>query len=98
MLECLQRGALVVWLVLCAATAAVAQDATETEDADGVTDAPVSLVLFEDEEAWNALVNRAVPAITASRASNDALSDLRAELVEWRSVFQDRQSLNASRI
>ncbi|MEL6959140.1 MAG: DUF3772 domain-containing protein [Pseudomonadota bacterium] len=92
----LTRLALAVWVALCCASGAVAQDNSAPEDA--VTEADVSLVLFEDEEAWTALVNRAVSAITAGRASNDALSDLRAEVVEWRSRFQDRQSLNASRI
>lgn len=51
-----------------------------------------------DYESWLVVVERAEDTIDAAEASDAALEDLRRELIEWRSIFQQAQSINASRI
>ncbi|MGV6849034.1 MAG: DUF3772 domain-containing protein [Marinibacterium sp.] len=51
-----------------------------------------------DLAAWEKLVNRAELVIDRNQASTDALEDLRAELVNYRSRFADIRDKNASRI
>lgn len=51
-----------------------------------------------DYDAWTRLAERAETVIGAARASTPAFEDLRAQLVEARTQFQDAQSTNADRI
>ena len=51
-----------------------------------------------DIEAWQSLAQRAEEVISAARASNEAFEVLRADLVEWRERFLNRQDVNAARI
>lgn len=51
-----------------------------------------------DYEAWLVLVERAEDTIDVAEASDAALESLRRELIEWRNIFQQAQSINASRI
>lgn len=49
-------------------------------------------------DAWQATAARAETAIDAGRASNAALEDLRAEIVEFRQGFVDARDQNSARI
>ncbi len=51
-----------------------------------------------DYEAWDAVATRAHEALDNENVSEAAFEDLRAELVEWRVLFQDALSTNRSRI
>lgn len=64
------------------------------ELAAGVTMPPGS----PDYEAWSKVAARAERAIEARRASDEALTALRAEIVDWRSAFSAARSENAVRI
>lgn len=70
---------------------ATAQEATLQS---AVETAPVA----PDYDAWNSTATRAEEAIEAGRASNLALEQLRAELVEWRTKFLAAQDVNQTRI
>ncbi|MBV7379611.1 DUF3772 domain-containing protein [Maritimibacter dapengensis] len=51
-----------------------------------------------DYEAWAKVATRAEQALETGRASEEALSSLRAEVVSWRSQFADARGENAVRI
>ena len=65
---------------------------------------PVSAVLAQetielpDYDAWERVAVRAETAIRDNRASDGALNELRAELVDWRSRFLAAESINKTRI
>lgn len=52
----------------------------------------------EDTVVWNDLATRAEQAVENKVGSDSYLSALRAEIANWRSVFQSSQSLNSARI
>lgn len=70
---------------------------TPTETAV-VADASTTIEAFDGQADWDAFTARVEAALSAGRASNTVLSDLRSQLATWRDTFLDRQSLNASRI
>ncbi|MEM8775780.1 MAG: DUF3772 domain-containing protein [Pseudomonadota bacterium] len=49
-----------------------------------------------DYEAWERVANRAEEAIERSRASNNALEQLREELRQWRQLFLSSQNVNST--
>ncbi|MEO0633316.1 MAG: DUF3772 domain-containing protein, partial [Pseudomonadota bacterium] len=51
-----------------------------------------------DYAAWSEVAGRAEAAVEAARASDAALANLRAEVVNWRTQFQNQLDANASRI
>ncbi|MCT8160357.1 DUF3772 domain-containing protein [Pseudoruegeria sp. SHC-113] len=51
-----------------------------------------------DYDAWFKTVERAQEAIENNRASDAAMEDLRGQVVEWRSIFEQAQGVNAARI
>ncbi len=74
------------------APAAFAQDANAAADgaateANGEADGP-------DYTAWEAVAARAEAALEAGRASDQALLDLRSELVDWRAQFAQAAGQN----
>jgi len=54
--------------------------------------------LNPDYEAWESTALRAEDVLEAARASNEALEQLRLQLVTWRERFLAAQSINADRI
>jgi len=71
--------------------------APSTVAPSAVAPAP-SVVASYDVAAWQALAQRAEAAISAARASDLTLAQLRADLVTWRSTFLALQSANRERI
>ncbi|TCP42817.1 DUF3772 domain-containing protein [Rhodovulum marinum] len=51
-----------------------------------------------DYKAWEELATRAEEVLGQGRASDKALSELRGQLVDWRTRFLDAQGINAARI
>ncbi|WP_415920518.1 DUF3772 domain-containing protein [Tateyamaria sp. SN6-1] len=51
-----------------------------------------------DVTAWQSVASRAESAVQSARASDEAFSNLRAEIVDWRGRFQEQLTANASRI
>ncbi|MEO0864290.1 MAG: hypothetical protein AAFY39_06825, partial [Pseudomonadota bacterium] len=49
-------------------------------------------------EAWETVATRAEDAVEAARASDAALSNLRAEVAGWREQFQGQLNTNDSRL
>ncbi|MHC0055019.1 DUF3772 domain-containing protein [Actibacterium sp. D379-3] len=86
LLLCLSGGAAL--LSPLAASAQTAQAQTVVPD-------PATQI---DYAAWEATAARAEAAIEAGRASNLALEQVRAELVEWRAKFLTGQGANQTRI
>ncbi len=69
------------------------------QDADPITPPPVSAAIaFDGADDWYALTERIEVALQDRRASNTVFGNLRSELVDWRDIFLNRQSINASRI
>ncbi|MGC9419188.1 MAG: DUF3772 domain-containing protein [Rhodovulum sp.] len=68
------------------APTAIAQQATATDEK-----AP-------DFDTWEQVATRAEDVLAQGRASDEALSELRAQLVDWRTRFLDAQGINAARI
>ncbi|MCO8144881.1 DUF3772 domain-containing protein [Rhodovulum tesquicola] len=90
----LQLIALVLFAALAgplAAPMAVAQQAAPA----GATDADAGL---PDYEAWERVASRAEESLSTGLASDQALSELRAELADWRTRLLNAQGINASRI
>ncbi len=85
------------WLLLVlilVASAGLAQEQQST--APAVPEAPVAEMpeTGPDYTAWEAVAARAEAALEAGRASDQALMDLRGELVGWRTRFADYASRN----
>ena len=51
-----------------------------------------------DYDAWDIVAERAEAAVEAGRASDQALANLREEVVGWRESFQDQLTANQSRL
>ncbi|MEL7125405.1 MAG: DUF3772 domain-containing protein [Pseudomonadota bacterium] len=51
-----------------------------------------------DYSAWETVASRAESAVETALASDEAFGNLRAEIVQWRSRFQDQLNANSSRI
>lgn len=51
-----------------------------------------------DYSEWEVVATRAEKAVDTARASDAALTALRAQIADWRSQFQDQLSGNDSRI
>ncbi|UOA27203.1 DUF3772 domain-containing protein [Pseudosulfitobacter sp. DSM 107133] len=51
-----------------------------------------------DYSEWETVAKRAEQAVEAAKASDSALTTLRAQIVEWRSQFQTQLSTNDSRL
>ncbi len=86
--------------LLAAAPPGHAQEATPAPEAEATTPQPAPAEAQEgpDYAAWEAVAARAEAALEAGRASDQALLDLRAELVEWRTQFADVAGQNDVRI
>ncbi len=101
-----RAGALLLLLLTLAAPAGLAQEresaATAPQPAvaapavaDPAAEMPES---GPDYAAWEAVARRAEAALEAGRASDQALMDLRGELVGWRAQFAEFASRNNVRI
>lgn len=74
--------------MVCTVQSAFVQQAQAQSFVDGLP----------DYETWDKVVARAHEAIDNDLASDAAFEDLRAELVEWRTLFQGALSINSTRI
>ena len=73
-------------------TGAIELSAQEVAEAEALPD------VFEDQDTWRSFSTRVGTAIRDGKASSSVLGDLRADLVDWRDTFLDRQSTNSDRI
>jgi len=94
---------LFLWLMrvwLCAALLFVPLGAS-AQDAETSTDTP-SYVLTEsgapDYLAWSRVAERGERVLEIGRASDQALSELRSEIDQWRGLFKSAQDENSIRI
>lgn len=92
------RAFLICLVVLFAAPVWAQEAEAPAPEAGEVAPAAALEAVFPDQAEWESFAERAQEAVAAGRASNAALSDLRAELVDWRDTFLSRQSANAGRI
>ncbi|MFD0857478.1 DUF3772 domain-containing protein [Roseovarius aquimarinus] len=90
MMQLLRNLLLALTLALVPAGAAILA-APDAAHAQQPPDAP-------DYERWEALADRASNAIANQRASLAAFEKLREDIAEWRTVFANAQSINASAI
>lgn len=93
----------VLWLMrvwLCAALLLLPLGAS-AQDAETSTDTP-SYVLTEsgapDYLAWSRVAERGERVLEIGRASDQALSELRSEIDQWRGLFKSAQDENSIRI
>ena len=101
MQQLMRRFAVLFLCALCALGAvAHAQEAgTPAQPAQPTAQAAApSVALGYDVAAWQGLAQRAEAAISAARASDLILAQLRADLAAWRSTFLTLQAANRERI
>ncbi len=83
-----------VLLVLCVAVVSPMPGQAQENPAQNATAAAEA----PDYAAWEETARRAEEAVAAGRASNAALEQLRADIVNWRSRFLAAQNVNSTKI